>query len=306
MEITFTHPQFLILLFVIPLFILIHFIGIKTRKKNALVFANFDAIARIKGIDFFSKNMGALFLSIVVAALLVLSVSGMTIHRSMSSSSFSFILAIDVSKSMEAQDLVPNRLEAAKEFAEKFVENAPYGTRMGIVSFSGNAFIEQEMTSDKTQLESAISNIQISNIEGTDISEVLVTSTNLLRDEGVRAIVLLSDGMLNTGTIQEGIDYAKKYDVVVDSAAVGTSEGGKVYYGVSNVDKDALKSLAYNTGGNFFEVSNSTYFSKLPNDVFKLTMKNVSTDLSFYLSIAALIVFAAEFVLLNLRYRSII
>ncbi len=162
MYLSFTDPKYLFLLLVIPLIVFIYLLTLKSMKKRALKFANFDAIARVQGISFFSRDIITIILSSLIVLVLVLSVSGLTLHRQAKASSFSFVIAIDVSRSMEAKDLLPTRLDAAKETAKEFVNAAPSTTKIAVVSFSGNAFIEEAITEDKTLVKRAIESIPLS------------------------------------------------------------------------------------------------------------------------------------------------
>src|SRR6056297_992390 len=136
MYIEFVRPEFLLFLLAIPLIVLIHFYSLKTSKKKAMKFANFEAIGRVKGIDLFSKNIVILIISLLIVLFIGLAVSGITLHYRAESSSFSFVIAIDSSSSMEADDFSPNRLEVAKSTAINFIEKSPISTRIGIISFS--------------------------------------------------------------------------------------------------------------------------------------------------------------------------
>ena len=303
MYITFAHPKYLFLLLVIPGIVLVYLLTLKNTKKRALIFANFEAIARIKGIEFFSKNITIFLLSILITFLLVLAISGLILHKQAEASSFSFILAIDSSRSMEAQDMLPNRIEAAKETAKNFINAAPLTTKIGIVSFSGNSYIEQDITKNKDEMKEAINNIEQSAIEGTDIYEVVITSTNLLKNEESRAIILLSDGQITVGRIEEAIEYANDNDVIIHTIAIGTAEGGKTSYGISKVDEDSLKALAYNTEGEFFRAQNKETLLESFNKTLKLTKKKVSIELSSYLLLISIFLFLAEYILINTRYR---
>ena len=180
---SFSHPLYLFLLFIIPIFFLIHFLSLKNRKKVALKFANFDAISRIQGVDFFSKNIILLLLSLFIILLMVLAVSGLTFHISKQSSSFSFVIAIDNSQSMQADDFSPNRLTVSKQVAKDFVDTIPYGADIGVVSFSGSSYIEQDISQDKNEIKNAIGNIELSGFGGTDLYEAVITSTNLLKNK---------------------------------------------------------------------------------------------------------------------------
>jgi len=303
MEINFTHPDYLFLLAVIPAIVLVHFITLSQKKGQALKFANFDAISRIKGIELYSKNIFILSLTVLISLLLVLSLSGMTIQRIITSSSFSFVISIDSSKSMEANDMIPTRMEAAKQTALNFVDSTPTGTRIGVVSFSGNSFIEHELTQEKSLIKSSIQNIQISSVGGTDLYEAIITSTNMLKQEDFRSVIILSDGQINVGNLDDAIDYANENDVIIHSIAIGTNEGGITSYGLSKIDEDSLKAVAYNTGGEFFRAEDKETLSSSLSNILTLERKKVSFDISNYLLIASIFLFVFEYFLINTRYR---
>jgi Ca-activated chloride channel homolog len=303
MYFTFANPRYLFFLLVIPFIVFIYLLSLKSAKKTALKFANFPAIARVKGVDFFSKNIITTILSSLIVFLLVLSAAGLTMHKQAYASSFSFVLAVDVSRSMEAKDLPPSRLEAAKETAKAFIDAAPQTTRIGVVSFSGNAFINQEVTENKEMVRDAIDSLDVSSIDGTDIYEVVITSTNILRGEEGGSIILLSDGQMNVGDAEETILYANDHNVIINTLAIGTKEGGQTIYGISKLDEDALKALAYNTGGTYYSASDKESLSEAMDSILKLSKRKVSIDLSVYLIIASIIFFTLEYFLANLRYK---
>ncbi|MDO8460244.1 MAG: VWA domain-containing protein [Nanoarchaeota archaeon] len=303
MIITFAKPSYLVLLAVLPLIIIIYFITLKNRRYSALKFANFDSISKIQGIDLISKNISILIISLLVSFLLVLSLAGTTIQRQIDSSSFSFVLAIDSSKSMEANDVLPTRFEAAKQSAQSFVDSTPFGTKIGVISFSGNAFIESDLTEDKYLSKQAILKIPLSSIGGTDIYEAVITGTNLLNKEDAKAIILLSDGRLNIGTISQVIDYANQHNVIVHTIGFGSQEGGMTSFGISKIDEDALKSLAFNTRGNYYRATNEEQLKGAYQQVIAFKKENVSFNLSSYLVLAALILFLIEYILFNTRYK---
>jgi|TARA_Y100000310_G_scaffold149697_1_gene149041 Ca-activated chloride channel family protein len=303
MAITFTHPQYLFLLFVIPLIVLVHFMVLKSKRVPALRFVNFEAISRVRGVSLYSKNIFILTLTIIISALLIFSLSGLTISQLINSSSSSFVIAIDSSKSMEANDMLPDRMSNAKKTALNFVDSFPVGTRFSVVSFSGNSIIEQGITQDKSLIKEAIKNIEISSIGGTDLYEAIITSTNLLKSEDARAIILLSDGQINIGSLDGAINYANENDVIINSIAIGTEQGGITTYGLSKIDEDSLKAVAYNTEGKFFRAKNENEIASSFNEILDLKLKKVSLDLSRYLILIAFILFIIEYILVNTRYR---
>jgi len=302
MMFSFSHPQYLFLLFAIPVIFVIHFLSLSNKKKNALKFANFDAIARIEGVDFFSKNIVILFFSLFIVAFLVLAISGLTFHTVRESSSFSFVLALDASQSMEATDMLPDRITVSKQTAVDFVKMAPADVRMGVLSFSGSSYMEQEITENKDEIKRAIQSIQVGGYGGTDLYEAILTSTNLLDGEETKSIILLSDGQINIGNIDDAVEYANDNDVMVHSIAIGTVEGGMTSYAVSKLDEASLKSVAYNTGGEYFNVADKDSLMSSFLDILKITKRKVSVSLFNYLLIAAIVLFMFKFFLINTRY----
>jgi Ca-activated chloride channel homolog len=301
MYISFTHPFYLLFLFVIPILIFFHFYGLKSMRGKALKFANFEAISRVKGIDLYSKNIMLLVFNIFFAVLLVFSLAGLTLHKEMSTSDFSFVIAIDNSESMSATDLSPDRLSAAKETAIKFVNQLPYESYIGVISFSGNSRIEQSLTKNKQEAEYAINNIKISDIKGTDVYEAVSNSVQVLENEKNKAVIILSDGQMNIGNIKEVIDYAKFSEILVHSIGIGTVAGGEVSYGFSRLDEESLKSLSYYTGGKYFNAQNSKELENSFSQIITQTQKLGKIDLSFYLIIAVIVLFIIKEFLISIN-----
>ncbi len=303
MNIVFLKPTNLLLLGLIPLIIFTHFLMLKRKRAFALKFANFDAIAKIKGVDLLSKNIIILIINVIIVILLSFSLSDTVINRVIYSSSSSFILAIDTSRSMEANDMIPNRLEVAKDSAAFFINNLPIGTRIGIISFSGNSLIEQELTDDKSLLINSLKEISLSSIGGSDLGDAVYISANLLKGEEIKSVVLISDGGINVGTVDDLINYANENAVIVHTIGIGTENGGETSYGLSTINKNALQAIAYNTNGKFFEVATKDSLTQALNNILELKIKKVPLKISYYLTFLALLIMILEFILVNTRYR---
>jgi Ca-activated chloride channel homolog len=305
-EISFLNQPYLFLLTLIPLAILIHFYTLRKRRAHALNFANFDAISKVKGVDLLSKNILSLIMVILISLSLVFALADLNIHRTVLASSFSFGIAIDNSRSMEATDIFPNRLEAAKDAAMSFVDVVSDGTKMHVLSFSGNAFLEQSPTAEKLLIRQAIREIPISGVGGTDLGEAVITSTNLLRGEKAKTIILLSDGRINVGTVDDAIDYANENGVIIHSIGIGTEEGGLTGFGsLSTIDEDALKAIAHNTGGQYFRAESANALRESFQSILGLKLGKVSIDISSYLIVAALVFLMIQYILTNTRFKAI-
>jgi len=301
MNIGFTHPIYLLFLFGIPILIFFHFFGLKNLRGRSLKFANFEAIARVKGIDLYSKNIFLLIFNILFIILLVFALSGFSVYQEMEASSFSFVIAIDNSESMSAVDISPNRLEAAKETAISFVNSLPLESYVAILSFSGDSRIEQRLTKNKQEIKYAIDNIEASDIKGTDVFEAVSNSVLLLDKEKNKAIILLSDGQINIGKINDAIDYAKFNEVLIHTIGIGSIEGGQTDYGFSKLDEDSLKSLAYNTNGKYFSVGSKAELTNSFSQISGATRRLGSINLGSYLIISVIILFIIKQFLMSIN-----
>jgi Ca-activated chloride channel homolog len=301
MYISFSHPLYLLFLFIIPLVIFFHFFGLKNLRGKSLKFANFQAIAKVNGIDLYSKNIYLLFFNILFVALLVLALSGMTLHKEVEASSFSFVIAIDNSQSMFATDISPNRISFAKQVAIDFVNSLPYESNLGVISFSGDSYVEQSLTTNKQEINYAIDTIESSNVGGTDIFEAISNAVDVFDKEKNRAVILLSDGQINIGSVSDAVNYAKFNEVLVHTMGIGSVEGGDAGFGISKLDEDSLKSLAYNTGGNYFNINNENTITNSFNEIVQPTRKLSSIDLSLYLMMVAIVFFVIKQFLLSIN-----
>ena len=304
--IIFIKPQYLVLLFVIPLMIFVHISSIVGAKKRAVKFANFEAIKRVSGVEMFSKNLTILYLSIIIVVLLVLSMSGMSFTREVETSRVSFVLAIDSSRSMGTTDILPTRLDAAKIAAIDFLKMVPEKTRMGVISFAGTIIIEQEVTDESALLEKAIGGIEVKTTGGTNALDALITASNILINEDAKSIIFISDGNININDLQNILDYSKKNNIVIHCLGVGTEIGGEEEFGgYFKASEEGLKMMAESTGGKYYHISNAEDFYSAMNDMIELTKKIAVFNMSFYLDLCAMLLLLLTFFLINNRYRTL-
>lgn len=310
MEIIFKNAFYLWFLLAIIILIALHFTTLKYIKRRALKFANFEAIERVTGNEIFSKNVLLLYIRLLIVICVILAAAGTTIWYTGKSSNVDYVLAIDASSSMLAQDIMPNRLEIAKESAIAFVDSLKARTEIAVVSFSGSSFVEQELTSDLLKVKNAIRGIEVKYVGGTDILDAVVTSvTVLFKGKNLKALILLTDGQINVGTIDEIIDYAGKNAVTIHTIGLGTISGGKMQIGdigfSSELDEDALKSIAYNTGGMYNQAKNKDELLKAYKEITSTTKVKLSFNASATLLFIALFLLLVEWFLINTRYRTL-
>ncbi|HZX45626.1 MAG TPA: BatA domain-containing protein, partial [Candidatus Nanoarchaeia archaeon] len=141
MDILFSNPTYLWFLLATPLLVLHHFSSLKKVKGQVLQFANFKAIARITGMQPQQTNLYVLIGRVMILTFIVFAVAGTIIWYSGTSGDSDYVLAIDASSSMLANDITPTRLEAAKETGLLFIELVPPKSKVGLLTFSGTAFV---------------------------------------------------------------------------------------------------------------------------------------------------------------------
>ncbi|MBM7808627.1 Ca-activated chloride channel family protein [Geodermatophilus bullaregiensis] len=177
------------------------------------------------------------------------------------------VLALDVSLSMQAEDIEPSRFEAMKDAAADFVELLPPRINLGLVSFSGTASTLVAPTTDRDQVNGAISNLELS--EATAIGEAIFTSLTTIstfqssldvaegEDLPPARILLLSDGYNTVGRENtQAIAAAQGAGVEVSTIAFGTDYGSIEIGGEVTpvpIDRDALRQIAEETGGQYNE-----------------------------------------------------
>ncbi len=234
------------------------------------------------------------------------------------------VLCIDVSGSMTAQDLTPNRLEAAKNVAIDFVNRRPTD-RIGIVIFSGESFTQCPLTTDKAVLIQAIQNIHSGLLEdGTAIGSGLSTSVDRLRTSKTtsKIVVLLTDGENNGGLIdpKTAKEIAKAFGIKVYTIGVGTDGlapqpvqtalGVEIQSVKVSIDEKLLKQIADETGGQYFRAKDNDGLSEIYTTIDALEKSKVEittttrvTDKFLPFAIGAALFLLLEILLRYLVFR---
>jgi Ca-activated chloride channel family protein len=171
------------------------------------------------------------------------------------------LLVLDISSSMLADDFTPNRLEAVKKTATKFIQNREED-RIGILVFAGESFIQCPLTVDKLVLKSLVNEITIASREndGTAIGMAIANGINRLRHSEVKSkiMILLSDGSNNKGEINpiSAAEIASNFDIKIYTIGAGTNQSYTKIPGrgmiKNEIDEETLKDIASLTGGKYF------------------------------------------------------
>lgn len=208
------------------------------------------------------------------------------------------VMAIDVSASMLAKDLLPNRLEALKKVAADFIKGRP-NDRIGIVEYAGESYTKTPITSDKAIVLRSLDDVKYNTIieGGTAIGMGLGTAVNRIKDSKAKSkvIILLTDGVNNSGQIDPktasnlAVEYGiKVYTIGLGSngmalSPIGILPNGSFQYGRVKVEIDEalLKDIAKVTGGRYFRATNNKKLEEIYEEINKLEKTDVE-EFKFY------------------------
>jgi len=312
MEITFLNPEYLWLLFAVPLLLILHFYSLRYVHNRAIKFANFEALERVTGGVVLSRNIFLLTMRLIALLFLILSLAGATVWYFGNVDVSDYVLAIDSSGSMLADDFSPNRLGAAKIAAISFIDNLEGQSEIGVVSFSGAALVELRPTKDKSKVKNAINAIEISSLHGTAISDALKTSSNLLAEsDKARSIILITDGQENIASkdeLDKIIDFINSKQITVNTIGVATESGGSLpgLGSVSTIDGETLVFISSSTGGLFIQSEDITDIAEAYS---AFTYESSESKIPIYLRLPfillTLILLFIEWTLINTKYRTI-
>lgn len=208
------------------------------------------------------------------------------------------VMAIDVSGSMLAKDLKPNRMEALKKVAASFVDERP-NDRIGLVVYASEAYTKTPVTSDKAIIQQAIESIKYDNVlqDGTGIGMGLATAVNRLKDSKAKSkvIILLTDGVNNAGFIEPetASDIAKQYGIKVYTVGIGTNGMAEFPYAIAangqflfrmmqvEIDEQLMKNIARKTDGKYFRATSNNKLEEIYAAINKLETTEIE-ELKFY------------------------
>ena len=293
-NIEFSNPQFFWLFLTLPLAIAWYI----WKRKKQTPSVKLSSVKGFKaGSSFLPKLRPLLFLLrlVALAALITAMARPQTTEvttKTKSTRGIDIIIAIDVSASMLAKDLRPNRLEALKLVAADFIKGRP-NDRIGLVEYAGESYTKTPITSDKSIVLSSLNSIRYNNIieGGTAIGMGLSTSVNRLKDSKAlsKVIILMTDGVNNAGFIDPKIasELALEFGIKTYTIGVGTNgtalspvglnnNGSFVYDNVKvEIDEDLLKEIAEVTGGKYFRATNNKKLKEIYNEIDKLEKTEV-------------------------------
>jgi Ca-activated chloride channel family protein len=296
----FENPQWFWLFLIMPVLIAWYIIkrGKQTAELKISTIKGFKVkqswLVNIRPLLFVLRLLALAFLITAMARPRTVDVS----TKTKTTKGIDIVMAIDVSASMLARDLRPNRLEALKDVASEFIQGRP-NDRIGIVLYAGESYTKTPITSDKSIVLGALNDVKFSEVleNGTAIGMGLATSVNRLKDSKAlsKVIILLTDGVNNSGTIDPklaselAVEYGiKTYTIGIGSngmalSPIGIKSNGQFQYGNQKVeiDEDLLRQIATATGGQYFRATNNQKLEAIYEEINKLEKTEVE-EFKFY------------------------
>ncbi len=299
-KMTFLWPELLWGLILVPLVVLLYVWLLRRRKKTALRYANLALVKQAMGSSVaWRRHLPPALMLLAVAALLVAAGRPMAVI-SLPSQQETIMLAIDVSGSMRATDVLPDRITAAKEAAKTFVTELPRNVRIGVVQFAGTAAVVQAPTLSRDDVTAAIDRFQLQRGTATG-SGILLSLATIFPDAGIdlsqitgqrnmpaapsdkpkpeftpvqpgsyssAAIIMLTDGQRTTGPDPlEAAKMAADRGVRVYTVGVGTKDGETIgFEGWSmrvRLDEDTLKAVSNLTRAEYFYAGTAADLKKV-------------------------------------------
>ena len=290
-DITFKYPYMLYLLSVLPIMILWYWKKNKTVSPD-LTFSSVKIFSAIKPtmkerlihLPFILRALAITLLIIALARPQSFD-SGENVYTE----GIDIAMVLDISGSMLAEDLKPNRLEAAKDVIDKFIAGRTTD-KIGLVVFSGKSFTQCPLTIDYSVLRSLLSEIKSGMIEdGTAIGLAIANGVNRLKDSKAKSkvLILLTDGVNNAGEVDPitAANIAKTFGIRIYTVGIGT-KGNAPYpfqtpFGVQyqmvpvEIDEGILQQVADITGGKYFRATDNKKLESIYKEIDKMEKTRV-------------------------------
>ena len=287
-----TNPEYLWLLILIPIIAIWYFINrnkdsARLKMANTKGFVEQSILAKLKPALYILRLLALTILIVAMTRPRNVEVS----KKTKTTRGIDIVMAIDVSASMLAKDLRPNRLEALKVVATNFVNKRP-NDRIGIVVYAGESFTQTPITSDKRIVVNTIRKLRWGDLDGgTAIGMGLGSAVNRLKDSKAlsKVIILLTDGVNNSGFVdpRTATELAKELEIKVYTIGLGTNgtaqfpvardASGKLIFRMQpvEIDEELLKFIASQTDGKYFRATDNEKLASIYDEINKLEKTEV-------------------------------
>ena len=286
----FINPEYFYLL-IIPVVYSIWYFFKRRNINSEILFSNLGSLNKTKTLKNRLRDLPQIF-KILAICLLIIALArpqSSTNWEESTTEGIDIVLSMDISGSMLAEDLKPNRLEASKDVAVDFISKR-VNDRIGLVIFSGESFTQCPLTTDHNVLINLFKDVKSGMVEdGTAIGMGLATAVNRLKDSDAisKIIILLTDGINNKGVVAPftAAEIAKQFGIRVYTIGVGT-EGYAPYpfqtpFGVQyqdvevQIDEETLQNIATVTDGKYFRATNNSKLKEIYKDIDKLEKSKI-------------------------------
>ena len=326
----FINPEYFYLL-IIPVVYSIWYFFKRKNINSEILFSNLGSLNKTKTLKNRLRDLPQIF-KIVAICLLIIALArpqSSTNWEESTTEGIDIVLSMDISGSMLAEDLKPNRLEASKDVAVDFISKR-VNDRIGLVIFSGESFTQCPLTTDHNVLINLFKDVKSGMVEdGTAIGMGLSTAVNRLKDSEAisKVIILLTDGVNNSGFIDPRIaaELAAEYEIKTYTIGLGSNgralapvsilPNGEFQFSLTNVeiDEDLLRNISDRTSGRYFRATDNLELANIYEEINKLEKTEINEtvytnyDEKYRLySIIALIFLSIEVISRKTIYKSFI
>lgn len=327
-NIEFANPVYLYFLFIIPLMGVWYWYKHNSRKAD-IQFSSTEGFEKTgKSLKQYLYHSLFVFRLLAIALFIVVMArpQSSTRRQDVSIEGIDIVMALDVSGSMLAQDLKPDRLEAAKDVAQDFMKNRP-NDRVGLVIFSGETFTQCPLTTDHSVIKNLFKDIKSGMIEdGTAIGDGLATAVTRLKESLAisKVIILLTDGVNNSGSLDpvSAAEIAKMFGIRIYTIGVGSM--GTAPYPVQTpfgtqyqemevkIDEELLEQVAEMTDGKYFRATSNRELKAIYNEIDKLEKSKIDVtefekkhEEFLIFALIALLLLVFEIILRNTVFKTL-
>jgi len=290
-KLIFADPEYLWLLLLVPAAVVLYWYKLRHYTVPMQMSSTTALRQSVPGWKHYARY-GLFGLRMLAISLLILALARPQTNmnrQDISVEGIDIVLATDISSTMLAEDLRPNRLEAAKEVAVEFISNRP-DDRIGLVVFSGESFTQCPLTSNHALLINLYKDISFGMIDdGTAIGDGLATAVNRLKESKTKSkvIILLTDGINNMGSIdpQSAAEIAELYGIRIYTIGVGTmgtalvpvrTQFGMQYQRMEvQIDEALLQKVSALTNGKYFRATNKQKLQEVYKEIDRLEKSKI-------------------------------
>src|SRR5712672_2885737 len=336
---TFLWPELLWLLLLLPVLVAMYLYVLGRKKKFALRYASLEIVKEAMGSGAGVRRHVPPALFLLAMAVMILAIARPAATVTLPTQHETVILAMDVSGSMRATDVEPNRLVAAQNAAKAFVADQPENVRIGVVAFAGTATLAQAPTRNREEIVAAIDRFQLQRATAIG-SAILVSLATIFPNTGIdvatfnydaskkagtstvapvrpgsynsAVIILLTDGQRTTGPDSiQAARLAADRGVRIYTVGIGTTAGETIGFdGWSmhvRLDEETLKTIADVTRGEYFYAGNAPDLKKVYQGLnAKLVMETKKTEITALFAAAAALVVVLSALLSLLWFNRIL